>query len=114
MPTKSRYIIKRMTFSCDVVRPVPSMNASHEKIATETPVASDVKCFPGNPSGRMKLESFGIDPLKAKIFFFEYDQDVQERDIIVFDGRRFIVRYIVQPGPATHHLEAYTESVSGG
>lgn len=105
---------QKLIQTADVYRVTSSVTANYEKIGSESLVASDVECYAGNPTGRMRLDSFGIDPMRARIFYFKHDQDVQERDIIVQGSRRFLVRVTDKPGPGDHHLEAITETVSGG
>jgi len=104
---------KMMDQVCDIYRSTSAVNSSHEVIATETLLEAGVACMMAFPSGRKVILPIGIDPAKIRLFYFEWDQDIKERDTIVFNSRKYIVNS-VDVTPKMHHKEAMCETLLGG
>jgi len=101
--------------TCDVYRPTTSRNAYHEVVpGADELIDEGVACFCAFPSGRKSILPVGIDPSKLRLIYFKSDQDVQERDVIVHNGRKYIVNSVDSAGLDGHHLEAMCETVVGG
>lgn len=101
--------------TCDIYRPATARNEYHEVVRTEdTLVEEGVACFCAFPSGRKSILPVGIDPSKLRVIYLKNGQDVQERDVIVHNGRRYIVNSVDSAGLDGHHLEAMCETVVGG
>lgn len=106
---------KLLKHTCSIYRSSVTTNSSYEKVrGPETLLEANVPCFSSFPTGRKVVLPVGIDPSKLRLFYFEYDQDVRELDIIVRDGRRFIVNSVDSAGLINHHLEAMCETMQGG
>lgn len=104
---------KGLDQTCDIYRPIVSTNAYHEKVSSLSLLAEDVPCMMAMPTGRKVVLPAGIDPSKLRLVYFKYDQDVQERDQVDFDGRRYVVNS-VDVTPKSHHKEAMCETALGG
>lgn len=104
---------KMLDQTCDIYRSSTTVNSSHEVVGTETLLAESVACFMAMPSGRKVVMPAGVDPAKTRLFYFKYDQDIQELDTIKFNGRKYVVNSC-DVTPKNHHIEAMCETVLGG
>ena len=109
---------KMLLDAVDIYRPIPGVNAHHEKVAQETKVGTAVPCVAGVTTDTTLLFSGGVDNKMTRPFLFAWNADVQERDRIVYLDRSYFVRGV---GPykdrrtgEVHHIEVTGDTVIGG
>ena len=101
-----------LTHTCTITRRVKGVTDKWgAKAETLTDVATSVPCMIQASYEMLEFDVRGQKQIATMIAFFEITQDIEVDDIVVFNGKDFVVIGVEDAGGQGHHYEVPLKSL---